>query len=101
MVGGSQGVRKVLGFSGFDILLFFLHMPKGFYSISPYFEIGVSEVYEQPVLQALLSPHWMQVCISFWFRLSQFMSSQGFILLYHMIFGSLIWSLPYTCALLM
>jgi hypothetical protein len=30
MVGGSQGVRKVLIYSGFNILLFFLHMPKGF-----------------------------------------------------------------------
>jgi hypothetical protein len=50
MVGGSQGVRKVLIYSGFNILLFFLHMPKGFYSISPYFEIGVGKVYEQPVL---------------------------------------------------
>ncbi len=29
------------------------------------------------------------------------MSNQGFILLYHMIFESLIWSLPYICALLM
>ncbi len=86
MVGGSQGVRKGLICSGFNILLFFLHMPKGF---------------RQPVLQALLSPHWMQVCISFWCRQSQFMSSQGFILLYHMIFESLIWSLPYICALLM
>jgi hypothetical protein len=36
MVGG-----KVLIYSGFNILLFFLHMPKGVYSISPYFEIGV------------------------------------------------------------
>jgi len=41
MVEGSQGVRKVLIYSGFNILFFFLHMPKGFYSISPYFEIGV------------------------------------------------------------
>jgi len=42
MVGGSQGVHKVLIYSGFNILLFFfLHMPKGFYSIAPYFEIGV------------------------------------------------------------
>ncbi len=30
MVGGSQGVRKGLIYSGFNILLFFLHMPKGF-----------------------------------------------------------------------
>jgi hypothetical protein len=30
MVGGLQGVRKVLIYSGFNILLFFLHMPKGF-----------------------------------------------------------------------
>jgi hypothetical protein len=30
MVGGSQGVRKVLVYSSFNILLFFLHMPKGF-----------------------------------------------------------------------
>ncbi len=50
MVGGSQGVRKVLIYYGFNILLFFLHMPKGFYSISPYFEIGVGKVYEQSVL---------------------------------------------------
>ncbi len=50
MVGGSQGVRKVLIYSSFNILLFFLHMPKGFYNISPYFEIGVGKVYEQPVL---------------------------------------------------
>jgi hypothetical protein len=51
MVGGSQGVlRKVLIYSGFNILLFFFHMPKGFYNISPYFEIGVGKVYEQPVL---------------------------------------------------
>jgi hypothetical protein len=41
MVGGLQGVRKVLIYSSFNILLFFLHMPKGFYSIAPYFEIGV------------------------------------------------------------
>jgi hypothetical protein len=41
MVGGSQGVRKVLIYSGFNILFLFFHMPKGFYSISPYFEIGV------------------------------------------------------------
>jgi hypothetical protein len=41
MVGGSQGVRKVLIYSGFNIWLFFLHMLKGFYSISPYFKIGV------------------------------------------------------------
>jgi hypothetical protein len=45
MVGGSQGVRKVLIYSGFNILLFFLHMPKGFYSISPYFEIGVGIIW--------------------------------------------------------
>ncbi len=50
MVGVSQGVRKVLIYSDFNILLFFLHMPKGFYSISPYFEIGVSKVYKQPIL---------------------------------------------------
>jgi hypothetical protein len=50
MVGGSQGVCKVLIYSGFNILLFFLHMPEGFYNISPYFEIGVSKVYEQSVL---------------------------------------------------
>jgi hypothetical protein len=30
MVGGSQGVRKGLIYSGFNILLFFSHMPKGF-----------------------------------------------------------------------
>jgi hypothetical protein len=30
MVGGAQGVRKVLIYSGFNILLFFLHMLKGF-----------------------------------------------------------------------
>jgi hypothetical protein len=30
MVGGSQGVRKGLIYSGFNILLFFLHMLKGF-----------------------------------------------------------------------
>ncbi len=30
MVGGLQGVRKVLIYSGFNILLFFLHMPKVF-----------------------------------------------------------------------
>jgi hypothetical protein len=41
MVGGSQGVRKVLIYSGFNILFYFLHMPKGFYNIAPYFEIGV------------------------------------------------------------
>jgi hypothetical protein len=41
MVGGSRGVRKVLIYSGFNIWLFFLHMPKDFYNISPYFEIGV------------------------------------------------------------
>ncbi len=41
MFRGSQRVRKVLIYFGFNILLFFLHMPKGFYSISPYFEIGV------------------------------------------------------------
>ncbi len=30
MVGGSQGVHKGLIYCGFNILLFFLHMPKGF-----------------------------------------------------------------------
>ncbi len=42
MVGGSQGVRKDFIYSGFNILFFFfLHMPKAFYSIAPYFKIGV------------------------------------------------------------
>jgi hypothetical protein len=45
MVGGSQGVHKVLIYSGFNILFFFLHMPKGFYSIAPYFEIGVGIIW--------------------------------------------------------
>ncbi len=45
MVGGSQGVRKVLIYFGFNIFYFFLHMPKGFYSIAPYFEIGVGIIW--------------------------------------------------------
>ncbi len=45
MVGGSQGVRKVLIYSGFNILLFFFAYAKGFYSIAPYFEIGVGIIW--------------------------------------------------------
>jgi hypothetical protein len=35
MVGGSQGVRKVLIYSGFNILLFFFAYAKGFLQYCP------------------------------------------------------------------
>jgi hypothetical protein len=49
MVGGSQGVRKVLIYSGFNILLFFLHMPRVFTVLPPTSKL-VLGLFEQPVL---------------------------------------------------
>jgi hypothetical protein len=50
MVGGSQGVRKVLIYSGFNILLFFFCICQRVFTVLPPTSKLVLGLFEQPVL---------------------------------------------------